>query len=172
MRHSVETTVSRRAAAIVARALHSRSHDMRRRFGVPCLPFRHFLRVLIPYRGGETTEEDQPTKYVKSRRSRIDAVFRGHFGLAPSGSRNGIPLDGLPLKYQDAISYTKRLGVGYIWIDFSCNIRDSKEDWLKEADRMSDVYSSSYCNIAATAPGDGGFRDRTPANRAKFSALR
>ena len=77
-----------------------------------------------------------------------------------------IPLGDLPLKYQHAISYTKRLGIRYIWIDSLCIIQDSEEDWVKEASRMGQVYSNSYCNIAATASsGDGGlFHNRDPTS--------
>jgi hypothetical protein len=36
-----------------------------------------------------------------------------------------------------------------------CIVQDSPEDWAPESATMGEVYKYSYCNIAATAAGDG-----------------
>jgi hypothetical protein len=36
-----------------------------------------------------------------------------------------------------------------------CIIQDSEEDWLRESAQVSQIYSNSYCNLAATAAKDG-----------------
>lgn len=75
----------------------------------------------------------------------------------------GIRLSSLPRTFQEAILFTRRLGIRYIWIDSLCIIQNSKEDWLKEANLMEQVYSQSYCSLAATAATDaeqGLFRQR------------
>jgi hypothetical protein len=77
--------------------------------------------------------------------------------------RKGIWISDLPPNFQHAIHVTKNLGIHYIWIDSLCIIQDSDEDWRREASRMWEVYSNSYCTIAATASSDshgGLFRDR------------
>ncbi|KAL9066791.1 MAG: hypothetical protein Q9157_007018 [Trypethelium eluteriae] len=79
---------------------------------------------------------------------------------------SGLPVDGLPATYKDAIHITKALGVRYLWIDSLCIIQDSEEDWLHEAAAMSTVYSFSYCNIAALDAADshgGCFFERDPS---------
>jgi len=66
----------------------------------------------------------------------------------------GIPLADLPKTFQDAIIFTRRTPVQYIWIDSMCIIQNSPGDWELEALRMEHVYSNAYCNIAATAGSD------------------
>jgi Heterokaryon incompatibility protein (HET) len=48
--------------------------------------------------------------------------------------------------------------VRFLCIDALCIIQDSPEDWLAESEKMKDVYSNSYCSIAASwsDPGHGG----------------
>ncbi|KAH8764432.1 heterokaryon incompatibility protein-domain-containing protein [Hyaloscypha finlandica] len=64
---------------------------------------------------------------------------------------DGLPLKDLPKTFQDAILFTRRTPVEYIWIDSLCILQDSEDDWQDEAVRMEHVYSNAYCNIAATA---------------------
>lgn len=44
-----------------------------------------------------------------------------------------IPFEDLPKTFQDAITITQQLGIGYLWIDSLCIIQDSPKDWKKEA---------------------------------------
>ena len=68
-----------------------------------------------------------------------------------------IPVDELPVMFQDAFSITAQLGYEYIWIDSLCIIQDSpgSSDWLEESARMHHVYGNSVCNLAATGFSDG-----------------
>jgi hypothetical protein len=69
-----------------------------------------------------------------------------------------IPLSSLSRTFREAIEFTQKLGIGYLWIDALCIIQDSQKDWSHEALLMSSVYSNSYLNIAATSSenGNGG----------------
>ncbi|KAG8530523.1 uncharacterized protein KY384_005026 [Bacidia gigantensis] len=60
----------------------------------------------------------------------------------------------LPPTFRDAIVLTTKLGVRYLWIDSLCIIQDSKEDWNHEASMMGEIYSNSYCTLAATSSVD------------------
>jgi hypothetical protein len=61
-----------------------------------------------------------------------------------------IPLELLPLTFQDAIAITNGLGIPYLWIDSLCIIQDSGEDWICEAPKMNSIYRGSALNIAAS----------------------
>jgi Heterokaryon incompatibility protein (HET) len=66
-----------------------------------------------------------------------------------------IPFTELPKTFQDAISITRALGIQYLWIDSLCILQDSEDDWRRESAMMGDVYSNSFCSIAATKAKDG-----------------
>ena len=51
---------------------------------------------------------------------------------------------------QEAIAVVRSLGFRYLWIDALCIIQDSKEDWLRESLRMSEVFKSAILTIAVT----------------------
>lgn len=71
-----------------------------------------------------------------------------------------IPVARLPQTFKDAIQIVRALKIGYIWIDSLCIVQDCDSDWRKESSRMSEVYGSSYINIAASSasnPGEGCF---------------
>jgi hypothetical protein len=63
--------------------------------------------------------------------------------------RRSIPLAHMPRTLQDAVIFTSRLGIRYLWIDSVCIIQDDKDDWAREAAKMGDVYTNAYCTIAA-----------------------
>ena len=70
----------------------------------------------------------------------------------------------VPKSFPDALKVTAKLKVRYPYIDSLCIIQDSTEDWQREASLMSDVYTNSWCNIAATKAldgRDGCFAERT-----------
>jgi hypothetical protein len=56
----------------------------------------------------------------------------------------------LPL-YQDAITWTRKLGFRYLWIDSLCISQNSHEDWANESARMGNVYKQASITIAAEA---------------------
>lgn len=55
-----------------------------------------------------------------------------------------------PKTFLNAMEVTRQFGVFYLWIDCLCIIQDSADDWHAESSLMSNVYSGSWCNIAAT----------------------
>ncbi|EAA26535.1 hypothetical protein NCU03484 [Neurospora crassa OR74A] len=60
----------------------------------------------------------------------------------------------LPETFQDAVVLTRKLGQRYLWIDSLCIIQDDENDWAQEASTMVDVYTQSYCTLAALSSGD------------------
>lgn len=60
-----------------------------------------------------------------------------------------IPLDSLPLNFQHAVDFTRRLGMQYLWIDSLCIIQDSAADWEVESSRMAEIYHHSALTLAA-----------------------
>jgi hypothetical protein len=66
----------------------------------------------------------------------------------------GIPWASLPKTFRDAIDFTRRLGLRWIWIDSLCIIQDDSDDWQKEAAQMADIYQHAYVTLAATTSGD------------------
>ena len=76
----------------------------------------------------------------------------------------GIELSQVPKSFRDTLKITAKLKVRYLWTDNLCIIQDSSEDWQREARLMSDVYTNSWCNVAATKAldaRDGCFAERT-----------
>ncbi|KAI1477842.1 HET-domain-containing protein [Daldinia eschscholtzii] len=70
-----------------------------------------------------------------------------------------IKLNSLPWTIKDAIIITKGLGVAYLWVDALCIIQDDDRDWQQESALMAEIYSNSYCTIAASSAvaNDDGF---------------
>ncbi|KAH7163396.1 heterokaryon incompatibility protein-domain-containing protein [Dactylonectria estremocensis] len=66
-----------------------------------------------------------------------------------------IPRDKLSATFQDAIEFSCRLGVEFLWIDSLCIIQDSAADWEQEAVKMASYYSNADLTIAASAAVDG-----------------
>jgi hypothetical protein len=68
--------------------------------------------------------------------------------------QNSIPWEDLPNTFRDAIQFTYRLGLRYLWIDSLCIIQDSIVDWRHEGSLMASIYENAYVTLAATnAPG-------------------
>ncbi|KAK3490259.1 heterokaryon incompatibility protein-domain-containing protein [Neurospora hispaniola] len=72
----------------------------------------------------------------------------------------------LPRTFQDAVVLTRKLEQRYLWIDSLCIIQDDENDWAQEASTMADVYTQSYCTLAALSSGDStaGLRKKTQTN--------
>ncbi|KAF9696992.1 hypothetical protein EKO04_004762 [Ascochyta lentis] len=66
----------------------------------------------------------------------------------------GIPLAELPPTFKDAISFTYRLGIKYLWIDSLCILQDSLDDWLHEGSKMSRIYQNAHVTLAAVLSAD------------------
>jgi Heterokaryon incompatibility protein (HET) len=70
---------------------------------------------------------------------------------------DGITMDRLPRTFREAISFTRRHGVRFIWIDSLCIIQDSYSDWTQEAAAMGRIYSGAlFTLISASGHSDGG----------------
>lgn len=82
--------------------------------------------------------------------------------------KKGIPLQKLPKTFQDAVIFTKDIGLRYLWIDSLCILQDDIKDWKNEAAKMGDVYQNAYCTIAAT--GSKGDQEGIFIQRSKQDA--
>lgn len=69
--------------------------------------------------------------------------------------KEGISWDDLSKTFQDAIIFTRKLRVRYIWIDSLCIIQDSVDDWRAESSQMATIYENSYLTLAATKSKNG-----------------
>lgn len=73
-----------------------------------------------------------------------------------------IPMEPLPKTLRDAISFTREMGMRYLWIDSLCIIQDDHDDWAYEAARMQKVYLNARLVLSAldSDHNNGGlFRD-------------
>jgi Heterokaryon incompatibility protein (HET) len=68
--------------------------------------------------------------------------------------RRRILWSGLPKTIQDAIEITRRLSIGYIWIDCLCIVQDDPNDWSQEAFKMCEYYEKAFVTIAASGGTD------------------
>ncbi|KAI2621887.1 heterokaryon incompatibility protein-domain-containing protein [Hypomontagnella submonticulosa] len=59
-----------------------------------------------------------------------------------------IPWEALPKTFQDAVTFTRNLGLKYLWIDALCIIQGDDDDWLREAGSMLQIYQNAYVTIA------------------------
>jgi len=65
-----------------------------------------------------------------------------------------VDVSNLPQTLKDAIQFTRKLGVEYIWIDSLCIVQDDRDEWAREAAKMADVYSGAFVVLAATQAKD------------------
>ncbi|KAF2180235.1 HET-domain-containing protein [Zopfia rhizophila CBS 207.26] len=77
-------------------------------------------------------------------------------GIVNKFKRN-IPWKILPKTFKDAINFTRRLGLRYIWIDSLCIIQDDQSipsDWQRESAKMASIYQRSHVTLAASSSPD------------------
>ena len=81
-------------------------------------------------------------------------------------NKESIPLAYLPKTFRQAIQFTRKLGIQYLWIDSLCIIQDSHQDWQHEAALMGSIYENAFITIAATAASndDEGFLRGPPSH--------
>ena len=60
--------------------------------------------------------------------------------------------DDLPLTVKQAVEFTRRLNVDYLWVDAICIIQDSKEDKKREIRNMRNIFKNSYVTLVASHP--------------------
>ena len=66
-------------------------------------------------------------------------------------NKQDIPWNSIPKTHQDAIKFSLKLNIKYIWIDSICIVQDDEADWEIESSKMADVYQHSYLTLAATS---------------------
>ncbi|KAL8653527.1 MAG: hypothetical protein Q9226_003816 [Calogaya cf. arnoldii] len=57
----------------------------------------------------------------------------------------------LPNTIQDAISFTRSIGVRYLWVDSLCIVQDDLEDKMNQITATDQIYSSASLTLAATS---------------------
>lgn len=78
--------------------------------------------------------------------------------------QTNIPWQALPRTFQDAVAFTRNIGLKYLWIDALCIIQGDDDDWLREAGSMLQIYQNAYVTIAglfAKDPSVGLFSAKT-----------
>ncbi|KAF2647443.1 HET-domain-containing protein [Lophiostoma macrostomum CBS 122681] len=84
-----------------------------------------------------------------------------------------IPTHLIPKTFSDAISFTRSLGLHYLWVDSLCIIQDDQSipsDWQKESAKMASVYRNAYVTIAAASeagPSAGCFTTTEEKSQAR-----
>lgn len=76
-----------------------------------------------------------------------------------------IPFSSLCKTFQDAVIFTRRLNIRYLWIDSLCIIQDNPEDWRRESSRMGLIFQNSFLTLAAAKSSDssgGCFYNASP----------
>ena len=56
----------------------------------------------------------------------------------------------LPKTAQDAVWWTKQLGLEYLWLDSLCILQDNIGDWEIEVSSIAEIYSGATVTVAAT----------------------
>ena len=67
-----------------------------------------------------------------------------------SSYKRGIPWDTLSDTFQQAIDFTRRLGMNFIWIDSLCIIQDDNSDKDSQIALMETIFEQAHLTIAAT----------------------
>ncbi|KAK8212696.1 heterokaryon incompatibility protein-domain-containing protein [Phyllosticta capitalensis] len=62
--------------------------------------------------------------------------------------------DSLPQTFRDAVEFTRRLGLRYLWIDSICIIQGDQDDRSREAGKMYEVYKGATITLAALFGAD------------------
>ncbi|KAF2239859.1 HET-domain-containing protein [Viridothelium virens] len=66
----------------------------------------------------------------------------------------GFAIDELPATLRDAVHFTRKLGLRYLWVDAVCILQDDRGDWERECANMSRVYGQSYVTLCASHAAD------------------
>lgn len=143
----------------IDRVHHCQSKCTECRRPVGPLPSR-ILDVGIP--GEVDLQDDLQLREGSGERSQYACLSHrwGHIPLFRLFSSNlealkrNVSFAQLPGTFQDAIMFTRKVGLRYLWIDALCIIQDDGDDWEKEWAKMSDVFTFSTLTLAATAAKD------------------
>jgi hypothetical protein len=80
----------------------------------------------------------------------------------------GIAWSTLPRAFQEAVVFTRALGIRYLWIDSLCLIQDDIQARLEESVRMDEIFGSAFLAIAATSATDSSMQPLFPAKTQPF----
>ena len=64
-------------------------------------------------------------------------------------NRKGVSLASLPKSFRDAVDFTRKLEIRYLWIDSLCIVQDDDEDWRRESANMDEIYQNAFLTISA-----------------------
>ncbi len=115
---------------------------------------------LLPKRVVDVVSGPEPFLAITQRQRGRYAALSYCFGKGPvltttektlHERQASIPMTILPLTVRDAITWTRQLGLQYLWIDSLCILQDSLSDWEVELSTMADIYRDATVTIAATA---------------------
>ena len=84
--------------------------------------------------------------------------------LSLKANQKCIEWESMPRTFQDAIHFTRRLGIRYIWIDSMCIIQDDERDWREQSAVMASIYQNAYLTLCAThsSSDDNGCYSQLP----------
>jgi hypothetical protein len=79
--------------------------------------------------------------------------------VTQSNYKLGDTLKALPRTLEDALSFSKKLGKRYIWIDSVCIDQSDEQDKANQIDRMWSIYRGAWITIIALSgsSADSGF---------------
>jgi hypothetical protein len=61
----------------------------------------------------------------------------------------GVSVNTFPKTIKDAVYFTARIGLRWLWADSLCIVQDSSEDKIREIKSMDSVYQNCFISIAA-----------------------
>ncbi|KAH8598417.1 heterokaryon incompatibility protein-domain-containing protein [Bisporella sp. PMI_857] len=119
----------------------------------PAFWFRHDKREPVPmyvtlsYVWGSIEENRESPKLVKGK-------------VISWSKRGALKREPLPKTVMDAIQCTKRLGVGYLWVDRLCIVQDDLPERDATMKVMDSIYMRAYCTVIAVSAKNcyGGIR--------------
>lgn len=79
----------------------------------------------------------------------------------------GMPVNSLPLTIQDAMEFTRLLGIRYLWVDSLCILQgesvEARADWNEQSVKMQTIYQNAFLTIGASM-GKGAHDGIRPFN--------
>ena len=100
----------------------------------------------------------------------LSHCWGGHVALTTTPEtfeqhKEAIPLEDFPLTFRDAVDFTRKMDMKYLWIDSLCIIQGDKSDWEREAAIMGEIFKNSTLTISTTTANNstkGFLHPRTP----------
>jgi len=80
----------------------------------------------------------------------------------------GIAWSTLPSTIQEAVVFTRALGIRYLWIDSLCLVQDDVQAKLEESVRMDEIFGNAFLTIAATSATDSSSQPLFPEKARPF----